>query len=147
MKKILATLFSVIIFLTISSCETQAQIYSNSDDFELVVTQGIPHYDTNGYVIYYLFGGMYYYPYLLHDRYVFHRYYRPLPYHRYSRFYRPFPRDFHRRYDNHYMNYNHLRRNELNRPRSMENRQRNDMMQLRNRRDYRPNTRMYHHRH
>jgi len=83
--------------MTMTSCEATAQIYSpySETDYTFVITHGTPHYDVDGYIMYYMYDGMYYYPYYRHNRYIFYRYYRPLPPNVYRRSFRPVPRDWH----------------------------------------------------
>ena len=76
MKKIFySLLISIIALITLSSC------YAMSDDgvmqnvdYNVIISNGYPHY-RNGRVIYYYYNNDYYYPHYYNG----HRYYRPLP--------------------------------------------------------------------
>ena len=86
MKKfILSLLFVIGILFSMSSCVTPAYsqdvvITSDSEDVDvsLVIRYGTPYY-YNGSLLYYMYDGFYYYPYLRNYRYYYYRYSRPLP--------------------------------------------------------------------
>ena len=102
MKKIIGFLAALVMLFTLSSCVTTAQAHVDDVyddvDINLVVTYGVPYYDVDGLLMYYIYRNMYYYPYFYYNRYYLHRYYRPLPPSRMHR-YRPVPRDA---FKNHY---------------------------------------------
>ena len=84
--------------LSLTSCVTSAyaqvdDIYDNVD-FSVVVTYGVPYYNAEGLILYYLYRDMYYYPYYYNNRFYFHRYRHPLPPERLHR-YHPMPRGSH----------------------------------------------------
>lgn len=97
MKKIIGILVSLMMCFTLTSCvaTATAQVDDMYDDIDvsLVITYGTPFYNTEGLILYYIYRDMFYYPYIYHDRYYFHRYRRPLPPNRSWR-YKPLPRDF-----------------------------------------------------
>ena len=80
MKKIFySLLISIIALSTLSSC------YAMSDDgvmhnvdYNVIISNGYPHY-RNGRVIYYYYNNDYYYPHYYNGHRYFRRYYRPLP--------------------------------------------------------------------
>ena len=86
MKKfILSLLFGITILFSTSSCVTGAYGQdvvisgSNGDvDVSVVVRYGTPYY-FEGSILYYLYDGWYYYPYLHNNYYYHYRYSRPLP--------------------------------------------------------------------
>lgn len=86
MKKfILSLLFGITILFSTSSCVTGAYAQdvvisgSNGDvDVSVVVRYGTPYY-FEGSILYYLYDGWYYYPYLHNNYYYYYRYSRPLP--------------------------------------------------------------------
>lgn len=98
MKKILSILAALMICFSLSSCITtaQAQIDDMYDtyDVNLVVTYGIPHYNTEGLVLYYFYRDIFYYPFFHNNRYYLRPYRKPLPPSG-ARGYRPVPRDYH----------------------------------------------------
>ena len=76
MKKIFySLLISVIALVTLSSCYAMSDDgVMSSIDYNVIVTNGYPHY-RDGRVIYYYYNNDYYYPHYYNG----HRYYRPLP--------------------------------------------------------------------
>jgi len=84
MKKfILSLLFGIGILFSMGSCAAYAQdvvITSDGEDVDvsLVIRYGTPYY-YEGSLLYYLYDGWYYYPYLRGDYYYYYRYSRPLP--------------------------------------------------------------------
>ena len=84
MKKLLFVL--VICLLTVfsmSSCFStlyayEEDYYPNRSEIELVLKLGTPHY-FEGRILYYAYDGMFYYPYLVRNRYYYYRYRNPLP--------------------------------------------------------------------
>lgn len=84
MKKfILSFLFSIEIMFSFSSCAVYGQdvvLTTNDEDVDvsLVIRYGTPYY-YEGSLLYYLYDGWYYYPYLRGDYYYYYRYSRPLP--------------------------------------------------------------------
>ena len=100
MKKLANILIAIAMMFTLTSCVTsvQAQTDDMYDDVTIntVITLGVPYYNADGLIIYYLYRNMYYYPYYYGHRYYFHRYTNPLP-PSHLRHYRPIPRNyFHR---------------------------------------------------
>ena len=80
MKKIFySLLISIIALITLSSCYAMSDdgVMSNVD-YNVVVSNGYPHY-RNGRVIYYYYNNDYYYPHYNNGHRYFRRYYRPLP--------------------------------------------------------------------
>ncbi len=61
---------------------------TNNDDITIIMKQGAPYYDNDGYIMYILYNADYYYPYWHYDRYIFHCYHRPLGYTTWSRWYK-----------------------------------------------------------
>ena len=90
MKSKICALLIMVIYFTLSSC----MVSSNVDD-DLIITYGIPYYNTEGLIVYYTYYNEYYYPYYYHNRYYFHKYPQPLPPHK-ARKYRPVPRNFYK---------------------------------------------------
>lgn len=105
MKKIISFLMGLALCMSLSSCMTaQAQVddtyaaaYGYDEvNFTLVISNGIPYYNTDGLLLYYSYNGWYYYPYYYNNAYYFHRYRNPLLPYYYRRYYKPLPRNFHR---------------------------------------------------
>ena len=104
MKKIISFLIGLTLCLLLNSCMTaQAQVddaydvtYGHEVNFTLVISNGIPYYNADGLLLYYLYDGWYYYPYYYNSMYYFHRYRKPLLHYQYHRYYKPLPRDFHK---------------------------------------------------
>lgn len=102
MKKIIGILAALAMCFTLTSCVTtaQAQIDNVYDDVEVsasvVIAHGNPVFDELNRVLYYIYDGWYYYPYVYGDGYVFYRYRHLLPRAYYYDRFRPLPRDFHR---------------------------------------------------
>lgn len=92
MKKILAILTTLIMCITLSSCvmtaqaQTEDDLYYDNIDVNVIVTNGRPYFNTNGYILYWVYRDLYYYPYYYNDRLYLHRYHRPLPPHRMNRY-------------------------------------------------------------
>ena len=79
MKKIFhSLLISIIALITLSSCYAMSDdgVMSNVD-YNVVVSNGYPHY-RNRRVIYYYYNNDYYYPHYYNGHRYFRRYYRPL---------------------------------------------------------------------
>lgn len=83
MKKfILSIIFGIGVLFSFSSCVTSAYAYGTDDvDVNVVVRYGTPYY-YGGSLAYYVYDGWYYYPYYVGGHRFYHRYHRPLPYHR-----------------------------------------------------------------
>ena len=83
MKKfILSIIFGIGVLFSFSSCVTSAYAYGSDDvDVNVVVRYGTPYY-YGGSLVYYVYDGWYYYPYSVGGRHFYHRYHKPLPYHR-----------------------------------------------------------------
>lgn len=101
MRKLFYTLvlmFSVLICTTscITTADAQSDVVCVSDgiDFSVIITNGVPVYTSAGFLLYYRYGGYYYYPYYNSDRWYFRSYSRPVSH------YRPLPRDFYNRRPN-----------------------------------------------
>jgi hypothetical protein len=98
MKKILSILAALMICFSLSSCVTaaHAQIDDMYDSYDVnvVVTYGIPYYNADGLVLYYLYRDIFYYPFFHNNRYYLRPYRKPLPPSG-ARGYRPIPRDYH----------------------------------------------------
>ena len=84
-KLVFSLLFGIGILFSMSSCVTPVYsqdvvITSDSEDFDvsLVIRYGTPYY-YNGSLLYYMYDGFYYYPYLRNYRYYYYRYSMPLP--------------------------------------------------------------------
>lgn len=100
MKKIfLSLIFSIGILFSMSSCisSTYAQDVIVEDDgvgvsMGVVVRYGTPYY-FEGSILYYLYNGWYYYPYLTGNGYYLYRYSRPLPPPRHGYRFEPRPGD------------------------------------------------------
>ena len=100
MKKIfLSLIFSIGILFSMSSCisSAYAQDVIVEDDgvgvsMGVVVRYGTPYY-FEGSILYYLYNGWYYYPYLTGNGYYFYRYSRPLPPPRHGYRFEPRPGD------------------------------------------------------
>ena len=89
MKKFIfnLVLFFVLMFSftsCVSTAYAQGEVYEvyEPDDTEVnvVIHYGTPYY-YEGSLVYYLYDGWYYYPYLRGNRYYYYRYSRPLPHH------------------------------------------------------------------
>ena len=80
MKKIFySLLISVIALVTLSSCYAMSDDgVMSSIDYNVIVSNGYPHY-RDGRVIYYYYNNDYYYPHYNNGHRYFRRYYRPLP--------------------------------------------------------------------
>lgn len=80
MKKIFhSLLISIIALITLSSCYSMSDDgVMSSIDYNVVVSNGYPHY-RDGRVIYYYYNNDYYYPHYYNGHRYFRRYYRPLP--------------------------------------------------------------------
>ena len=105
MKKTIAFLIGLVMLFGLTSCA--ATVYSQDDTYlggevnsTVVITYGTP-YVIDGMVMYYVYKGLYYYPFWVNDMYYFHVYDYPIMMDYYRRYYRPIPRDFyrHHRYD------------------------------------------------
>ena len=122
MKKVLTALMIIVLSLTQMSCISsvyaqddmypieEADVVRSNVNIELVIRYGTP-YIVDGLVQYYLYEGLYYYPYYLRDYFYYRVYRAPLYY--YPRYWRPVPRaywfrngNFYRpqRYDRHHFN-------------------------------------------
>ena len=62
----------------ISSLYAYETVYPNTDEIGVVLQLGTPYY-FEGRLLYYQYQGMYYYPYLVRNRYYYYRYAEPLP--------------------------------------------------------------------
>lgn len=92
MKKNIFILMMLITSWMLTSCATDAVITTDIPSPSVIITYGIPYYDS-GRIVYYNYHGAYYYPYYYNNRYCFHRYpnrVRP-PYHHPNYNYRPRP--------------------------------------------------------
>ena len=80
MKKIFySLLISIIALITLSSCYAMSDDgVMSSIDYNVVVSNGYPHY-RDGRVLYYYYNNDYYYPHYYNGHRYFRRYYRPLP--------------------------------------------------------------------
>ena len=80
MKKIFySLLISVIALVTLSSCYAMSDDgVMSSIDYNVIISNGYPHY-RDGRVIYYYYSNDYYYPHYYNGHRYFRRYYRPLP--------------------------------------------------------------------
>ena len=102
MKKIISILATLIMCLTLSSClattamQHESGYYDNDVDVNVLISYGVPHYNSNGMLMYFVYRDMYYYPYYSGGVYSFHRFTRILPMDRLGT-YRPIPRDFYRK--------------------------------------------------
>ena len=119
--------FVILIGMCISfvSCATTVQAQGDDDVYEtssvdvsLVITNGTPFYNVDGFISYYIYDGWYYYPYLRHNRYYFRRYITPVNVNYIGAWHRPIPRHhFDRprhRFDNHKSNVNNRHRPNVN---------------------------------
>ena len=79
MKKIFYNLLiSIIALITLSSCYAMSDDgVMSSIDYNVVISNGYPHY-RDGRVVYYYYNNDYYYPHYYNGRRYFRRYYRPL---------------------------------------------------------------------
>ncbi len=80
MKKIFYNLLiSIIALITLSSCYAMSDDgVMSSIDYNVVISNGYPHY-RDGRAVYYYYNNDYYYPHYYNGRRYFRRYYRPLP--------------------------------------------------------------------
>lgn len=80
MKKIFySLLISVMALVILSSCYAMSDDgVMSSIDYNVIVSNGYPHY-RDGRVIYYYYSNDYYYPHYYNGHRYFRRYYRPLP--------------------------------------------------------------------
>lgn len=108
-RMVLNLLLGFSILFSASSCVTDAYAQDvvisetgGNVDISLVIRYGTPCY-FEGSILYYLYDGWYYYPYLYNNYYYYYRYARPLPYHRFTPGYydRPYFR-YHREHKHHY---------------------------------------------
>ena len=153
MKKFLIGIISLMMTLSLTSCvatvSAQDDLYSSREvissydnaEIELVITYGTP-YIIDGLVQYYLYNGLYYYPFYYRDYFywriynsplnVYPRYWRPMPrayWFKSGKFYRPnrFDRHHHRNIINHNRHHDRIginRPNVKHRPHSDVNKQR-----------------------
>lgn len=114
MKKIISILIGLVMCFSLTSCvtvaEAQATDVIDDVDVTVVVTNGVPCYSVSGLLLYYTYGGMYYYPHHMNNRWYFRRYHSPLPH----TAYRPYPRDFYRHKPSHYSHRPHIGNNRPN---------------------------------
>ena len=79
MRTIFKAIFIAFIIASLSSCYAMSDDgVMSSIDYNVIVTNGYPHY-RNGRVIYYYYNNDYYYPHYYNGHRYFRRYYRPLP--------------------------------------------------------------------
>lgn len=85
MKKIINLLLTSFIAFSFSSCGVAAYVGENeayesdcSTNISIVLSHGIPYY-YGGTLAYYLYNGVYYYPYRVGGKLYYHSYRRPLP--------------------------------------------------------------------
>jgi len=132
MKKFLFAIISVFMLLSTTSCVTS--VYAQDDemytyeepvvrtnvDIEIVIINGTP-FIIDGLVQYYLYNGLYYYPYYYNNYFYYRVYARPLIH--YPRHWRPVPRGYWfrgdrfykpNRYDRHH--FDNVRRHDNHRP-------------------------------
>jgi len=107
MKKIKILLLSLLMLVTFSSCEvyttatTQDDIYTETSadivrsniDFNLVVRYGTPYY-MNGELLYYLYNGLYYYPFYYNNYWYVRTYRRPFLHFDRRPYFRPHRHDY-----------------------------------------------------
>ena len=108
MKKIMTFIISLVIALSMSSCYAQYdyaivdddvyqeeyydyEVRSNVD-FNLVITYGVPYY-YHGSLLYYIYEGLYYYPFYYHNYWYVRAYSRPY-YYGYRPYFRPHHYDY-----------------------------------------------------
>ena len=99
MKKIMSLLMELVISLSLTSCITaqaSEDLYDGETDVRVIVSLGTPVI-VNDMIAYYEYGGWYYYPYWVGDRYCLHKIRKPIPPGHFDRRYRPIPRDYHHR--------------------------------------------------
>lgn len=105
MKKFLFTIISFFILVSMTSCV--ASVYAQDDemysyeepivrtdvdiDIEIAITNGTP-FIIDGFVQYYLYNNLYYYPYYYNNYFYYRVYTRPLIH--YPRYWRPVPRGY-----------------------------------------------------
>lgn len=130
MKKIIGFLVSLMMCFTLTSCVTTAtaQVDDMYDDIDvsLVITYGTPFYNTEGLLLYYIYRDMFYYPFIYHDTYYFHRYRHPLPPNRAWR-YKPLPKDFYMHHKPRGGNPNNFGNHHRPRPNDIPNRNRGNV--------------------
>lgn len=86
MKKfILSFIFGIVVLSTTTSCITEAYAQdvvvsdeNGNANISLVIRYGTPYY-FEGSILYYIYNGWYYYPYLHNNYYYYYRYSHPLP--------------------------------------------------------------------
>ena len=108
MKTILKSIFVVlIIMLSLQSCETtyyattqddihveaQADVVRSNVDFSIVIRNGIPHYYGSS-ILYYLYNGLYYYPYWYNNNWYVRVYSRPFNHLKFRPYFRPTRHDY-----------------------------------------------------
>jgi hypothetical protein len=109
MKSFYVFLISILSIVSLTSCATAAyaqgdgdEVYATSAvvevDPNIVITYGMPILDEGSLVLYYVYRGIYYYPYWFNNGYYFHAYRHRLPINHYRKWYKPVPRDFHRHF-------------------------------------------------
>ena len=86
MRKFLFFIVSLVFCACLGSCVMTASAQSGEEfvvesDVSMVVRVGTPYYNVDGMLVYYIYRGMYYYPFYSNGRYCFHRYVRPVPRH------------------------------------------------------------------
>ena len=88
MKKIISFILGLVMCISLTSCVTTA--YSQTeDDVNVIITHGVPYYDSNGLLLYYVYRDLFYYPYY-YNGWHFRHYDKPL----HPRYHRPIPRNF-----------------------------------------------------
>lgn len=125
-KKIITFIFALLMILSFSSCElytyatTQDDIYVESEsdivhiniDYNLIVRYGTPYY-YNGSILYYLYEGLYYYPFYYNNCWYIRAYRKPFTHLYHHPYFRPHRYDyrFDRGYRPHYNWYRDIRPN------------------------------------
>jgi len=158
MRKVFLAIIFAFTLLATTSCVTTGYAQENAYgyeqstvrtniDIEIVIRYGTP-FLMNGLVHYYLYNGLYYYPYYFNNHFYYNVYNRPLLH--YPRYWRPLPKGYWFRgnkYDNHHFNkmrrHNSMQRFENNRNRMNESKY-SSIRNVRQRSNSRVNTQKHH---
>lgn len=86
MRRLIISIFVLAACISISSCVMTASAQTDGEyvvesDVSIVLNAGTPYYNVDGLLVYYIYRGMYYYPFYSNGRYYLHRYARPVPRH------------------------------------------------------------------
>ena len=128
MKKIYILLISLILSFSLNSCETYTSVTTQDDiyvetnvdivpvteSFDVIIKYGTPFYK-NEVILYYLYGGIYYYPYYYNDYWYVRAYRKPFTHFDNRPYFRPHKYDYRVR-PSHYKKFGLVNHRHYNRP-------------------------------